>query len=268
MGAVILTGRGMEHQYVTTKIVQALGDLIDAIIVNDPPQLSIPEKISRARRRYTIPEIGSRVTARAYRKVVRADQHRDENLRRILFPNGDDGEIPWRDLVRTVPSHNGAPCLDLLDGLRPDLIAVYGTVVLKPPVIERAGAAIFNMHTGISPRYRGSDTTFWPLHNGEPEWVGVTIHRLNEGIDTGPILRIGRPEIEPGDDDASLFAKCVALGAALYIDVLRDALEGRFDGEPQSLEAGTSYRSVERTVCAELRTKRLLRNGLLERSKP
>lgn len=265
MGVVILTSTGMEHRYVTAKIVEALPGDVDAVIVNEPPKRSAREKIARYRKRYTNREIVSRITAKSYRTLTGADQRRDRSFRRILFPDGDDGRAPYADLVRTVPFHNGTDCLELLDELQPDFIAVYGTVVLKPPVIERAGTAIFNMHTGISPRYRGTDTVFWPLHNGEPEWAGVTVHRLDEGIDTGPILRIGRPEIESDDDDASLFAKCVAVGADLYVDVLHDALEGRIDGQPQELEQGRSYRGVDRTLAAELRTKRLLRNGLLAR---
>ena len=119
------------------------------------------------------------------------------------------------------------------------------------------------MHTGISPRYRGTDTAFWPLYNEEPEFVGVTVHVLDEGIDSGPILRSARPEIEPDDDDASLFAKCVKVGTPLYVDALRDALAGRVDGEVQHLDEGRNYLGVERTVRAELKVRKLLREGLL-----
>jgi methionyl-tRNA formyltransferase len=165
--------------------------------------------------------------------------------------------------VRVVPSHNGPECVDLLTELRPDVIAVFGTLVLKPPVIKAARTAILNMHTGLSPRYRGTDTTFWPLHNGEPEWVGVTVHVLDAGIDSGPILRTARPELAADDDDASLFAKCVQVGTPLYVDAVRDALAGHVGGEVQHLEDGRNYLGVERTVGAELRVRRKLRDGLL-----
>jgi len=167
------------------------------------------------------------------------------------------------DLVRTVPFHNGQASLELLAELEPTVIAVYGTQIIRTPVIKMATAGIFNMHTGISPRYRGSDTIFWALHNAEPEWVGVTIHELDEGTDSGPILHVGRPDIEPDDDEDSLFAKCVVLGAGLYVEALRNALDGMSSGHPQSLENGHNYLSVARTVGAEMRTRRLLKSGLL-----
>jgi methionyl-tRNA formyltransferase len=263
MSIVILTDRGIEHRFVTRAIVSAFGDDVTAVIICDTPPETVTQQIRRYRRRYSYRQCASRVVARSYRMLTRADQHFDNRLREVLFPDGDTNDFDRPDLVRTVQSHNGAAALELLDELHPKVIAVYGTKIIRPPVIRKAQLGIYNMHTGVSPRYRGSDTIFWPLHNAEPEWVGVTIHQLDEGIDSGPIERIGRPQIEATDDEATLFAKCVAVGADLYVDVLRDALEGRASGEPQQLETGRNYLRVERTLLAELRTRRLLRNGLL-----
>jgi hypothetical protein len=263
MGLVVLSNEGIEHRYVVGAIADAFPEQLDAIIVADPPNRGLRRQFATYRRRYSARQLASRVAARAYRTVTRADRRRDAAYRRVLFPGGDPGRLPRQDLVRQVPSHNGAKALALLEELQPDVIAVYGTAIIRPPVIRTARKAILNMHTGISPRYRGTDTVFWPLHNEEPEWVGVTVHRLDEGIDSGPIISIGRPEIEPGDDDASLFAKCVAVGAPLYVDAIRAALDGTLGGEPQQLEEGRNYLGVERTVRAERRVRRLLRKGLL-----
>jgi folate-dependent phosphoribosylglycinamide formyltransferase PurN len=263
MGLVVLSNEGIEHRYVVGAIADAFPDQLDAIIVCDKADRSFRQRLAAYRRRYSYRQLASRVLARAYRAFTRADSRRADAYRRVLFPGGDPGRLPRQDIVRRVPSHNGAEILALLDELRPDVIAVYGTAIIRPPVIRTARRAILNMHTGISPRYRGTDTVFWPLHNQEPEWVGVTIHQLDEGIDSGPIISIGRPEIEAGDDDASLFAKCVAVGAPLYVDAIRAALAGTLSGEAQQLEEGRNYLGVERTVGAELRVRRLLRKGLL-----
>jgi methionyl-tRNA formyltransferase len=263
MGLVVLSNEGIEHRYVIGAIADALGPQLDAIIVSHPPHKTLRQRWQRYTKRYTNRQIASRVSATVYKAVTRAGAHRAATYRRILFPEGDTGLVPRPDLVRVVPSHNGAQALALLEELKPDVIAVYGTVVIKAPVIRTARRAILNMHTGISPRYRGTDTAFWPLYNQEPEWIGVTIHVLDEDIDSGPILRIGRPDIEPEDDDASLFAKCVRVGAPLYVDALRDALAGSIYGEVQDLAEGHNYLGVERTVGAELRVRKLLRGGLL-----
>jgi methionyl-tRNA formyltransferase len=122
------------------------------------------------------------------------------------------------------------------------------------------------MHTGISPRYRGSDTVFWALHNEEPEWVGVTIHALDAGLDSGPIYATGRPELAPDDDEDSLFCKCVRVGTPLYIETVRAVANGTARPAPQELASGREYRFADRTVRAERRVERLLREGLLRRA--
>jgi methionyl-tRNA formyltransferase len=108
---------------------------------------------------------------------------------------------------------------------------------------------------------------FWPLYNREPEWIGATIHQLDPGIDSGPILATVRPSIEPHDNEDTLFAKCVMVGATAYITAIRAIAAGKSIHVPQDLSAGKEYRFVDRTVAAELRVRRLLRDGLL-RNRP
>jgi methionyl-tRNA formyltransferase len=166
-------------------------------------------------------------------------------------------------LIRRVPTHNGPAAVELLQSIAPDIIAVYGTAIIRAPIIRLAGRCILNMHTGISPRYRGADTVFWPLHNAEPEWIGVTIHELTEGVDAGPILQVGRPKITDDDDEDSLFAKCVILGTELYVSAVRAVASGDTASRPQDIGEGREYRFVDRTIWAELRVRRLLARGLL-----
>lgn len=265
MSVVILTRRGVEHRYVTRHLARALGDAVSAVIVDDPPRRSRRAQLQRLRTRYTPRQLASRAATELYRAATRAHQKRDDTLERILFPDGDAPDEILPDRTHVVPTHNGAACLDLLDRFRPEVIAVYGTLIIRPPVIRKAGSAILNMHTGISPRYRGADTYFWPLHNEEPEWIGTTIHRLDEGIDSGPIIEVVRPEITPDDDPDSLFAKCVRVGADAYADAVAAALDGTLVDVPQDLTEGRNYLAVERDIAAERRVARLLREGLLSR---
>jgi methionyl-tRNA formyltransferase len=180
----------------------------------------------------------------------------------VLFPAGDPEPLP-ASIVRVVPGHNSEECRRLLEDLRPRVLAVYGTALIRPAVLSLAGELALNLHTGISPRYRGASSTFWALHNEEPEWIGATVHILDPGVDSGDVLGIARPEISEDDDEESLFAKCVKAGAELYADRLNAALDGPVQAEPQDLGEGRMYRFVDRTVAAERRVKRLLREGLL-----
>lgn len=263
MRVVILTGSGPEHRYVTNVLVDTLGDAIQAIVIAEG-DLPLRKKIRSYLRRYDSRQLGSRAYAKLYDAITLRARRRARTYAQWLNPSGDALES-WATLVRTVPSHNGAACLELLREIEPDVIAVYGTGIIRSSVIGVPRVAILNMHTGLSPTYRGSDTIFWPLHNEEPEWVGVTVHVLDEGIDSGPIIATARPTIDAEDTEDSLFCKAVIVGSPLYAEAILQVYEQGVPEAPQKLEEGRNYRFVDRTVAADRRVRRLLKQGLLER---
>lgn len=83
--------------------------------------------------------------------------------------------------------------------LNPDIIVAYGCSIIKGKLLEHFKGRIINVHLGLSPYYRGSGTNFWPLVNGEPEYVGVTFMHMDAGVDTGEIIHQMRANIYPGD---------------------------------------------------------------------
>lgn len=99
-------------------------------------------------------------------------------------------------------------------------IAVFGTDLIKPPLLAPQLWTMINMHLGLSPYYRGTATNFYPLLNGEPEYIGATIHLLDHGIDSGPILEHARPVIEENDRPHSLGCKAIASGIEAMVQVL------------------------------------------------
>ncbi len=261
---VLLTCSGPQHRYVARRLWEVLGDRLAAVIVAEPAPEPIWTKLQRGWRRYSFPEVVSRIHWYAWSRAHRVGRHVDSTLHRILFPDGEPRPLP-DEIVHTVPDHNGEACLRLLRSIAPRVLAVYGTDLIRRPVIELAGEVALNLHTGISPRYRGASSVFWALHNEEPEWVGSTVHVLDAGVDSGDIVGTAKPKISGDDDVAALFAKCVQVGAELYGHRIQDALEGKLAVEPQDLSVGHQYRFVDRTVTAERRVRRLLRDGLLRR---
>jgi hypothetical protein len=269
MRLVLLTGTNPEgevqHRYVAKVLAEAFPDELKAIVVVGPPPVPLWKRFRTYWNRYSTRQILSRVHAKLRDRWTRRGEQRQAAYRRILFPEGESGLMPCRELVRLVPSHNGKSCLALLAEIQPDVIAVYGTVVIKPQVMTAARKGILNMHTGLSPRYRGSDTIFWALYHEEPEWVGVTIHRIDPGIDSGPILATAKPEIKADDSEDTLFAKCVKVGCQHYVEAIRAVANGTAKETPQDLTEGHEYRFVDRTVAADKKVERLLREGLLAR---
>lgn len=271
MRLVLLTAHtphgDVQHRYVAKRLAEEFPDELAAIIVATGVERGSFEKWKRWRKRYSRSEIVSRILFHSYHRMRATGSRIQESFRSILFPEGETGEMPRPDIVHRVESHNSPECLALLEELSPDVVAVYGTLIIGRKVIGSAKSLI-NVHTGFSPTYRGSDTIFWALHNGEPDNVGVTVHRVDAGVDSGPIFARGKPSIEPGDDEHRLFAKAVQVGAELLCSAIRREVAGIAHPVPQDLKAGREYRSVDRTLAAERRTRKLLKNGLLSEARP
>jgi methionyl-tRNA formyltransferase len=103
--------------------------------------------------------------------------------------------------------------------LEPDVVLVFGCGILKDPVLRPFDGRIINIHLGLSPYYRGSGTNFWPLVNREPEYVGATIHYIDAGIDTGPIIGHVRPEIRGSDGPHDIGNRAITAAADLLVGV-------------------------------------------------
>ncbi len=157
MRVVILTMDGIEHRFVTDVLAEGLGDALEAVVIAEPAPRSAWARWRSYFRRYSVGQVASRVAARLYAKWLRKGEHKAETYRRMLGA-GLESTPSWSGRRYTVSSHNGAECQELLRKFRPDIIGVFGTGIIRAPVITLAGTAILNMHTGLSPRYRGSDT--------------------------------------------------------------------------------------------------------------
>lgn len=266
MRLAILTAHGLhgevQHRYVVKRIVEEFGDQVVAIVMATGGRRSPFRRIRNWSRRYSVSQIFSRLAVRLVRRLTGRKARQQRAYRAILFPHGENGEMPGGDKVMLVRSHNSRECRALLERLKPDIVVVYGTLVIGKALIEGAPTMI-NLHTGLSPWYRGSDTIFWPLHDGEPDKVGVTVHRLDPGIDSGPILARGRPKVMPTDGEDEIFARAVKLGADLLCRAVVREFEGTARPLTQLLAEGKEYRSVDRTLSADRRMRRRLASGIL-----
>jgi methionyl-tRNA formyltransferase len=133
--------------------------------------------------------------------------------------------------------------------LAPDVVLVFGTSLLKQPLIDAFPNRILNIHLGLSPYYRGAGTNFWPLVNGEPEYCGATIHFLDIGVDTGPIIAHVRPDIRPGDGPHDIGNKTISAAAVMLAEAARRHVSAPLAGEPQQGD-GRVYRRADFSAAA------------------
>jgi folate-dependent phosphoribosylglycinamide formyltransferase PurN len=117
---------------------------------------------------------------------------------------------------------NSPELRDYLKPFSPDVIAVLGNSVLKSEVISLPSVAMINIHSGLSPYYRGTWSYGWPIVNSEPEYIGVTLHHINTRIDNGAILYQTRPLLEKNDDLNSIFLKVISEGIELMVKAIEE----------------------------------------------
>lgn len=108
----------------------------------------------------------------------------------------------------------------------PDLIivAAFGQI-LKPELLELPGFGCVNVHGSLLPRWRGAAPIQAALLNGDPQ-TGITIMRMDPGVDTGPVLSQRALTILPGETAGELGLRMAQLGADLLIDTLPGYLNG------------------------------------------
>lgn len=130
--------------------------------------------------------------------------------------------------------------LDALHDADADVVVVvaYGEILTRE-VLELAPHGALNVHFSLLPRWRGAAPVQHALLAGD-ERTGVTIMRMDEGLDTGPILNQLEADIRPEDDAGTLGARLAHLGGMLLVGVLRRLPEEHLPARPQD-ERGVTW---------------------------
>jgi len=122
-----------------------------------------------------------------YRMFLRgADDRLREHLK--LGTSLSRETLATRVEVFTVDSLNTAASQALLTRLAPDLVIMSSRELLRPEVLKLASIGFIGCHPGILPDFRGAYSSFWAIHAGRPDLVGLSIYIANGGIDTGPLV--------------------------------------------------------------------------------
>lgn len=122
------------------------------------------------------------------------------------------------------------------------LINANSTTIIPAHVLNAFEGRSLNFHPGLLPEYAGLHTHQWAIRNGEREF-GVTVHRMEQRIDTGAIVGQLRFPIRPEDTGLSLFSRCLAAGAELFPRVVAQIVRGEpLDDVPQDLTRRKLYR--------------------------
>ncbi|MFH1422052.1 MAG: formyltransferase family protein [Planctomycetota bacterium] len=128
--------------------------------------------------------------------------------------------------------------------LKPDIgISVMFGYILKPELLSILPQGCINLHISYLPYNRGSFPNVWSIIDGTP--AGVTLHYVDAGVDTGPIIAQRDVSVEPIDTGLSLYRKLERKAFYLFRDMWPRIKEGKTQRTAQLSSEGTYHRAQD-----------------------
>lgn len=172
----------------------------------------------------------------------------------LVIPNLDDnGKDFWHDSLTKLAAGYKLPLLrrkkvkdpeviELIKSINPEIIfCIGGTQLIPKEILQLPKHGCLNIHPAYLPKYRGRFSTVHVLFN-EEKYTGVTLHFMDEGIDSGPIIIQKRLKIEESDTAKTLYDKFTKMGEELFVAFLEKWLKGKkIKSKPQDETEATYY---------------------------
>jgi folate-dependent phosphoribosylglycinamide formyltransferase PurN len=150
-------------------------------------------------------------------------------INQICRLNGLERAAPLSTFVTQIVSANGEECANFLRRAKADIVIVNGARILRPHILKSTPALFINTHQGITPKFRGAHGGYWALQQNDRSNCGVTVHLIDEGIDTGAVIEQARI-VPTADDNYATYpylqtAAALPLLSAAIHDVMKDTLK-------------------------------------------
>jgi methionyl-tRNA formyltransferase len=240
----VLTNRSTRGVAIIEALTEA-GIRIDALII-DSDRFAVRAQARKAARLVAKRGISETLyrTRKGVKRAVAAIRRSEREL---------DFYRRFSLVVVEVPNANGPESERLLKSLAPDVLVLGGSRILKPHILSIPRIGVLNPHPGLLPAYRGVDVIPWAVYNGDP--LGVTVHFVDPGIDTGDIVAQRPFEVQPGDSLGSLRRKADALLGQIMAEVVSQLTRGELTRTPQDRGAGRLYSLMPPDLKAQVKAK-------------
>ena len=122
-----------------------------------------------------------------------------------------------------------------------DLIVFTGGGMIRENILNNSGAGVINCHMGILPMYRGMDVIEWPLLYKDFNNIGVTLHFMAKGVDTGDILKVKKIKLKKNDSIRNLRVRFEPVMVKEMVEVVANVLKKRIKPQNQKIEDGKQF---------------------------
>lgn len=241
---LLLTSNGLRHRYAAQRLAADF-ELAGILAETKRPAIAKPEESSDE-------DLGV-----MQRHLAERDGAESRILGRVDFP----AEVERLEVA--AGEANSAGAFDWVREREPDAVVLYGTSIIRPPLLTHYDGRMVNMHLGLSPYYKGAGTNFWPLVDGVPECVGATIHLAIPQVDAGPVLTQVRPDLAPEDRAHEIGTKAIVAGLEALVAAVDRFLAGELDPVAQDLGQGRVFRRKDFNSDAVRRMWERLDSGMV-----
>ncbi len=206
MKIIALIGDQPNHKYLCERINQAFA--MDAVVIVN--KKNTPKSA-----------IKRRLISQGMRKIISLPLSITWRKMQASFQKDLNGLSSVKRLV--VDDVNAQAVVDLVAAVKPELVIVSGTNLLTAALIKEIALSgkIMNLHTGLSPYVKGGpNCTNWCLANKEFQLIGNTIMWLDEGIDSGNLIRTERTPLLGNESLLELHKKVMTHGHDLFMQAI------------------------------------------------
>jgi folate-dependent phosphoribosylglycinamide formyltransferase PurN len=196
---------------------------------------------------------GARLLRKVYQKYFLGDARfidsDNRNLSRLAEEKGlDFGSLKEFARLHEIPyilvkDLNDPASEEILKKVHPDLVAFTGGGLIRPNILGLPKLGVLNCHTGILPDYRGMDVVEWTAAEGRVAAVGfgATLHFMDKGVDSGPIILKRTISTRPNDDFQTIRERLEVVMVELMLEGIAGLRDGTFQSQTQKIEDGRQY---------------------------
>lgn len=193
-----------------------LNYFVNELAAHHPPALVIRENSHAG--------IGKKILKKGLTNTARILIRRLRNRKRLTRDYQDFLEDKWQEITPGInlvhtPDINGELVKQQLRDVRPDIVLVHGTSLIKDDTLKDI-PLVLNLHWGLSPYYKGSYCTEWALLHHDPYNIGFTVHRISSKIDGGDILTQERIQVLPADTANRINMRLTAAGTRAMVTLI------------------------------------------------
>lgn len=207
---------------------------IEAIILEEPvtKKLFLKKRIKRLGFSKVAGQILFQLSVAKYLNLTS-----EKRKKEILKVYGlEESALPVEKIIK-LSSVNNRECISILQKISPELILVNGTRIISKEVLNSLPVKFINIHAGITPKYRNVHGAYWALVNHDFANCGVTVHQVDQGIDTGNIIYQKKISITPKDNFTTYPYLQLAEGIILLKKALTDIFTNNLAFKKNNLES-------------------------------